>query len=925
MPAKKEQESLQWRTPRRRHTASASAAFAGLLSLIASAAQAACLPTTTPGTGTSVACDGANTGSTSVIAQPGSTAVNITVNSGATITTNATQALLVQDASSIVNNGQITVSGGSGSTRFAIGGAVNNNTLINNGSIRTTSANTAGISIAVGGSSTGAQILNTGSITTTGGSSHGILTFGPGNTVTNSGTITASGTAAKGVFLQGGNLITNVLVNTGTINATGANTSPTSGFADGVHANTTGSSTFFSRVENRAGGVITSANSYALRGQNGNDTFVNAGTLEGHGGASGDGAIFMGSLGTGTLILQTGSVIRGVADGGVNKPSNVFLEGSGTVDNRFQNFQNLTMRGSAWSWLTDAGFSDGIHIQTGTFTFTSKLTSPAVDVLPGTTVAGTGTFAGNVSNQGTWLPGPGNGTGFGALTVQGNYVGSGHALLQINTVLGNDSSPSDRLVIDGGRASGSTAVRVVNRGGLGALTLANGIPVVQAVNGATTTAGAFSLAGPVEAGAYSYRLFRGGVAGSNAESWFLRSSGLAVGGSIVGSQAEAIALIAAILQPPPPPPSPAPPAPPPAPGGPPAPPPAPGEPPAPPPPPPSPVVLAAAATLAAAAEPVNLYRPEVPLYSAVPQVVRRAALTQLGSFHERQGDQQLLANSEGGQASWGRVFGQSIDQRQRGDAAPRFDGDVSGVQLGHDFHAATSDTGTRDRIGLMGSHVRARGDVSGLIDGTRDTPAGRLTVEGYSLGGYWTRIGSSGWYTDTVLTAGRYKTDAFSTVARGGKPDARTLTVSFETGYPIALGERLQLEPQAQLIWQRSRIDSFNDGLSSVNFRRENAVTGRIGARLAGRFGDAGGSWKPYLKANLWHGFKGNSDLVFGFTDTVRTERKLTALELGVGISGQLSRALAVYGSLGYTRDIGGSSDGKQRATQGQVGLRVTW
>jgi outer membrane autotransporter protein len=115
--------------------------------------------------------------------------------------------------------------------------------------------------------------------------------------------------------------------------------------------------------------------------------------------------------------------------------------------------------------------------------------------------------------------------------------------MQVNTVLGGDNSPSDRLVIDGGTASGSTAVRVVNRGGLGAPTLADGILVVQAVNGATTAPGAFSLTQAVEAGAYGYRLFRGGVAGGNADNWYLRNSGYAVGATVVGSLAEALALM----------------------------------------------------------------------------------------------------------------------------------------------------------------------------------------------------------------------------------------------------------------------------------------------------------------------------------------------------------------------------------------------
>ena len=43
-------------------------------------------------------------------------------------------------------------------------------------------------------------------------------------------------------------------------------------------------------------------------------------------------------------------------------------------------------------------------------------------------------------------------------------------------------------------ASGDTSVHVANAGGPGALTFANGIPLVQAINGGTTAAGAFDPA-----------------------------------------------------------------------------------------------------------------------------------------------------------------------------------------------------------------------------------------------------------------------------------------------------------------------------------------------------------------------------------------------------------------------------------------------
>ncbi|HVX56898.1 MAG TPA: autotransporter outer membrane beta-barrel domain-containing protein, partial [Candidatus Saccharimonadales bacterium] len=120
------------------------------------------------------------------------------------------------------------------------------------------------------------------------------------------------------------------------------------------------------------------------------------------------------------------------------------------------------------------------------------------------------------------------------LTVAGNYVGNG-GILGLNTFLGTDGSPSDKLVVNGGTATGSTGIFVTNVGGPGALTEANGILVVQAENGATTTSGAFTLANPeLRAGAFDYHLFRGNAFNVNdpaaANDWFLRTDFTVAGG-----------------------------------------------------------------------------------------------------------------------------------------------------------------------------------------------------------------------------------------------------------------------------------------------------------------------------------------------------------------------------------------------------------
>ena len=147
---------------------------------------------------------------------------------------------------------------------------------------------------------------------------------------------------------------------------------------------------------------------------------------------------------------------------------------------------------------------------------------------PGSNASPTGAFTifGDLLNQGVVRLGSGESVG-NVLEVHGHYIGAGGATMVINTFLGGDGSPSDRLVINEGAAhvgtaTGATTVQVTNIGGPGAETTGNGILVVNAINLATTAPGAFTLLGEVRGGAFDYDLFRGGVSGSPND-WFLRS------------------------------------------------------------------------------------------------------------------------------------------------------------------------------------------------------------------------------------------------------------------------------------------------------------------------------------------------------------------------------------------------------------------
>ena len=91
-------------------------------------------------------------------------------------------------------------------------------------------------------------------------------------------------------------------------------------------------------------------------------------------------------------------------------------------------------------------------------------------------------------------------------------------------MLGDDTSPTDLLVLRQGHASGITYVDVTNLGGGGDLTIGDGIRIVETIEGATTDPAAFALGGPVVAGPYEYLLYRGDTVGDAPEDWYLRSS-----------------------------------------------------------------------------------------------------------------------------------------------------------------------------------------------------------------------------------------------------------------------------------------------------------------------------------------------------------------------------------------------------------------
>lgn len=661
------------------------------------------------------------------------------------------------------------------------------------------------------------------------------------------------------VTMSGGTVVGNILAaqNNDTLNLSGGSIGGFVNFGNGDNV--------FNVSGGTVAGALISGNGRDIVNWNGGGVLSSGFQL----GAGNDTAIF-------TNLTDANLVPTAVIDGGTGTDRLTWVNTSATGVARFINWELIELTNN--SRLTFASTLTLGDAGTGTGTLTVDATS--------TVFAGNGSHAivpftagqlATVTNAGLIDLTNGPAAATDSLTILGNYTGQ-NGRLSLQTVLGDSASPSDRLIISNGTANGSTAIGVVNLGGPGAPTLGNGIEVVSAVNGATT-AGAFTQAGPIAAGAFEYLLYHGGVTPGSEQNWYLRSTA--------------------------PPAAPATPTPPGVP-----------EPPVPQQAPGMPAVAPAPAGAT-----VPLYRPEVAANTLTPSTARMVALSTLGTFHQRRGDQYLLNRGEQSSAAWGRIFGEHREQSQSGTVSPEFKGNIVGLQTGLDLYGIDRPDGHRDRFGLFFGYGRAEGDTRGFALGQLRARAGKLSLNSYSLGGYWTHIGPSGWYVDAV--AMHSWLDGNPRSDRGLKADATgsVLTGSIEGGYPIALGAGLVLEPQAQLVWQRSMLDRANDLFSSIDHRDANVVSGRIGARLQGSFAWGAIPVRPYLTVDLWHTFDGNDKTLFD-ANLITTRYGATAVEIGGGVAAEVASNVSLFAKASYLTN---ASSERSRGVSGNVGLQVTW
>ncbi|OSJ32084.1 hypothetical protein BSZ19_19755 [Bradyrhizobium japonicum] len=325
------------------------------------------------------------------------------------------------------------------------------------------------------------------------------------------------------------------------------------------------------------------------------------------------------------------------------------------------------------------------------------------------------------------------------------------------------------------------------------------------------------------------------------------------------------------------------------------------------------------------------YREETSLYAAIPSMALLYGRNLLDTLHERMGEQEdgrFRANPENAKVGWGRIIG--VNGVQQGDnlgvlggsAGPHFSYSFLALQAGMDVYRHDHADGSRDQAGAYFAIGGARGRVAHV-----DGQIGDSNFAAYTLGGYWTHFGPTGWYIDSVLQGTFYDISSFGdngipalkTGAQGG-------AASVEGGYPFRFAGGYFIEPQGQLVYQNIHINDASDVAAQIRFADVTSLAARIGARFGRTWAidDSARTITTWLRPNLWNEFLGNPTTLFSSdTGFVPFHADLGGLwgEINAGISGQVTSTTTLYANASYQSRF----DGGGFAYNGKVGLRVNW
>ncbi|WP_420107852.1 autotransporter outer membrane beta-barrel domain-containing protein [Kluyvera genomosp. 2] len=451
------------------------------------------------------------------------------------------------------------------------------------------------------------------------------------------------------------------------------------------------------------------------------------------------------------------------------------------------------------------------------------------------------------------------------LTVYGNYVGNG-GLLVLNTVLGDDNSLTDKLIVQGD-TSGTTRVAINNAGGSGDKTI-TGIEVIH-VDGLSD--GEFVQSGRIVAGSYDYALQRG--EGTQSANWYLLNAA------------------APIVEPEPTP------------------------------------DPAAEVPIVNPEQPTM--RPESGAYianlAAANSMFNTRLHDRLGDtqyIDRLTGEEKVTSmwlRNIGGHTRFKDSSGQSSTQSNRyvlqlgGDIAQWSTNGLDRWHLGLMAGYGNSQSNTRSNV----TRYHSRGQVTGYSVGLYGT-------------WYANEADKTGTYVDTWFLYNWFNNKVYGQQLATEKYDSDGITASIEGGYSYLMGERSDgrstywIQPKAQLTWMDVQADTHTEANGTrVKGKNDGNLQTRLGVKafIKGHNAIDDGKnreFQPFVEANWIYNSQSYGVAMNGVYNYQAGTRNIG--ELKAGVEGQLGNNLHIWGNVAQQIGDKGYSD-----TQGMLGIKYAF
>lgn len=458
-------------------------------------------------------------------------------------------------------------------------------------------------------------------------------------------------------------------------------------------------------------------------------------------------------------------------------------------------------------------------------------------------------------------------TSFKTLTVDGDYTGANGNLV-MNTQLGDDASPTDRMIV-AGNTSGTTNVKVLNAGGTGGLTTEG----IELISVAGNSNGVFKQNGRIVAGAYDYTLHRG--EGQNNKNWYLSSALSPV------TPADPVRPV---------------------------------DPTDPKPPSPTPHEHAV--------------RPEAGLYSMNLQAANTMFNTRL---QDRLGETHYidaLTGEEAVTSLWQRNVGGHTRQKDSSGQL-NIQSNRYVMQLGGDIAQWSSDNTDRYHLGLMAGYANQKSRAENQRNGNRADS--RVSGYSVGLYGTWLQNKATyeGAYVDTWAQYSWFDNTISGRGLESEEYDSKGFTASVESGYTWKLAElsernTLYIQPKAQVTWMGVKADEHKEvNGTRVEGHGDGNIQTRVGVRLFGKGHNKlddgkGRTFQPFVEANWIHNSKDFGVSMNGESMSLKGARNIG--ELKGGVEGQLTKNVALWGNVAQQVGDKGYSD-----TSAMLGIKVSF